>query len=379
MHILIAAEIFPPDIGGPATYSETIGRELVAKNWQVQLICYSDAQQDDSQYPFPVTRIVRSRFTPLHYYRYYKALLRLAKECDVIYAMGPISSGNPAIRVAKKLQKKVVVKVVGDYAWERARNTGVTTLSIDEFQKQKFPGKIGLLQATEKHVCQTADRVIVPSNYLKKIVMGWGVSENKISVVYNSVNLDMFKNAALLPTAKEFCIISVGRLVPWKGFETLIDVVNNLRKKNILVRLDICGSGPQQKNLEEKISHLGLESSVCIMQLSHAEVAQKLMQANAFVLNTGYEGLSHTILEAMAAEVPVITTDIGGNPELVKDNVTGLLVEYNDMDSLEEAIEMIYRDQSFGQHMATMAKNSVIPQFTRHAMIEKTVSVLQSL
>ena len=102
--IVIAAEIFPPDIGGPATYSPKIAQALVEAGHQVSLICYSDkAQKDD--YPFTVIRIIRSKFK-LHYFKYYRQLKKLTADCDVIYAQGPVSSGWPALKVKKKLGRR---------------------------------------------------------------------------------------------------------------------------------------------------------------------------------------------------------------------------------------------------------------------------------
>ena len=77
------------------------------------------------------------------------------------------------------------------------------------------------------------------------------------------------------------------------------------------------------------INKLNLKEKVFITNLDHQALLEELSGAGIFVLNTGYEGLSHTILEAMAAEVPIVTTNIGGNPELIENNQNGILVEYN--------------------------------------------------
>ena len=75
-----------------------------------------------------------------YYYKYFKQLKELATDADLIYAQGPVGSGKPALKVKKQTNKKLVVKVVGDYAWEQARGAGKTELGIDAFQNQKFGG-----------------------------------------------------------------------------------------------------------------------------------------------------------------------------------------------------------------------------------------------
>lgn len=373
MKLIIAAEIFPPDIGGPATYSKKLAGELVKKDWKVKVICYSTNIENDGN-SFPVTRILRGQSTLNRYTQYFWNLFKLAKDCDVIYAQGPISSGLPAIIVGFLLSKKVIVKVVGDYAWEQARNSGSTEIGIDEFQKQNLTGKIGILKRIEKFVCQKAYKVIVPSQYLKKIVLGWGVDEKQIEVVYNSVGVSNYTISS--EAVKKELILSVGRLVSWKGFEVLIEAVKDLFEVNKDFELKILGSGPDKDKLIKKCENLGISRVPCIKSVPHLDVVDYMSQAGMFVLNTSYEGLSHTILEAFAAGVPVITTNIGGNPELIKDGENGLLVEYNNKEQLKEAILKLYNNPDLRQKFITNSKE-VLKKFSFEEMISKTTKVLE--
>lgn len=373
MKIVIAAEIFPPDIGGPATYSKRVVEELVKRGWQANLICYSDKKHQEGDPPY-VHRIKRSKLKIWHYKKYFTELKELAKDSDIIYAQGPVASGWPALRVKRLTGKKLVVKVVGDYAWERARNSGETDIGIDKFQNQRFTGKIGRLRKIERMVCQKADKIIVPSQYLKKIVSGWGVSEDKIEVIYNSFELQFESR----PINKNL-IVSVGRLVPWKGFETLIELMPELLKENKEFKLVISGDGPQREKLINLAENLNLkDKNVVIGSMRHDQVIFYLTQASVFVLNSGYEGLSHTILEAMAAGVPVITTNVGGNPELIKDGENGLLVEYDNKEQLKSAILKLYNNPELRQKFVNNSK-AVLKKFTFNEMMEKTIKVLKSV
>lgn len=374
--LVIAAEIFPPDIGGPATYSNKLAEELANKGWLVKLICYSTKIENDN-YSFPIVRILRGQSTLKRYGQYFWHLLGLAnKDCDLIYTQGPVSSGLPAIIVGFLLSKKVIVKITGDYAWEQARNSGQTEISIGEFQTQNPTGKIGWLKKIEIFTCKQANNVIVPSKYLKGIVKGWGIDENKIKVVYNAFESGNFELTSHKDTNQ---IISIGRLVPWKGFEVLIDVVADLvLKNNFDFKLRIIGEGPEKEKLEKKVKELNLDNTVIISALPHQRVLDQLLLANLFVLNTGYEGLSHTILEAMSAGVPVITTNVCGNPELITDGQNGLLVEYNNKEQLKSAILKLYNNPELRQKFVENSKE-VLKQFTFKEMINHTVTVLESI
>ena len=109
MKIIIAADIYPPDIGGPATYAQFLKTQLPASGIAVELICYSDKAGGD------VVRVVRSGSRLVRYVNYFWQLKKRARQADVIYAMGPVSAGVPACLVARWLRKPLVVNVVGDY------------------------------------------------------------------------------------------------------------------------------------------------------------------------------------------------------------------------------------------------------------------------
>lgn len=371
MKILIAAEIFPPDIGGPATYSLTLASLLAEKKENdVRVICYGQDANFGSPI-FKIIRISRKQNKLKRYFNYFFELKKMARDVDVIYAQGPMASGLPAILANKILKKKVIVKVVGDYAWEQAVNSGATDLLIDDFQKKKFFGRIGLLQTIERYVCRWASQVIVPSEYLKKIVSGWGVAPEKVKVIYNAPPL----NIKLLSNRQDNLIVSVGRLVPWKGFPALIEIMPDLLKINPNFLLRIYGDGPERNNLVNLIKSKGLEKSVSISKVGHEEIMFKIAEAEIFILNTGYEGLSHTILEAMAAGTPVITTKAGGNPEIVQDYYNGLLFDYNDKEQFKSAILKLWQNKELQKKLTDNARES-LNKFDFNKIIDSTITIL---
>lgn len=375
MKIIIAAEIFPPDIGGPATYSSKLADELVERGWDVKLICYSDKKKS-FKYKFKVYRITRSKFKRWHYLKYFIQLFILSLNADIIYAQGPVSSGKPATIIKRFFNKKVAVKVVGDYAWEQARNSGYADKGIDEFQNMKLRGNISTLKETQIETCQEADIIITPSVYLKNLVHGWGIPHNKIEVVYNSFGIREPKIKSG-KSRDENTLISIGRLVPWKGFETLIHIMPDMLRENSQFKLKIIGDGPDKEKLQNIIHKLGLEKQVTIKSLSHEDTMQELLYSGIFILNSGYEGLSHTILEALSFRAPVITTNVGGNPEVIVNNHNGLLVEYNNKEQLKEAILKLYSNNNQLQKKFAENSKEILKKFTFEKMIKNTISILR--
>ena len=375
--IFISAEIFPPEIGGPATYTLNLANELIKKDFKVRILCYGKPDKTNLDKKIKINFVLQKWPTPIKYFLYFIKLLFLSLKFNTIYSMGPVSSGFPAFWVKKITNKRLIIKVVGDYAWEQAIQSEVhgTKKMIGDFQNEKLSGKFKKLQKIERKVCQNADLIITPSEYLKRIVQKWGVEERKIKVIYNSVSkIDINKE-----NKNSNLIISVGRLVSWKGFDLLIEIMPELLKINPDFKLLICGSGPAKQNLQNLISKLKLENNVEIKKLSHQKVLKYLSKSEIFVLNTGYEGLSHAILEAMFVGTPIITTNIGGNPELIKNNESGILIEYNSESSgeqLKNAILKLHNNRELQQEFIQNAKKD-LDKFDFENMINKTIKTLE--
>lgn len=241
----------------------------------------------------------------------------------------------------------VTVRIAGDYAWEYAIQKRQTHLLIDDFQSIQIGGWAGMLRRMQRWVVRRSARVIVPSQYLRSIVQGWGYDAERIMIVPNAVTFSpsdlSHQDARTRIGIPGTLIVSVGRLVPWKGFRMLIKIMPQLLELNQFFRLVIVGDGPERDVLHTMAKNLGLEKKVFIVGAkSHEELPIYLAAADLFVLNTGYEGFSHQIIEAMAAGVPVITTTAGGNREVISQGENGLMVKYNDEFNLREAIRALW-------------------------------------
>lgn len=359
MRILLCAGIFPPDVGGPATYTKILAEELTKRGHQVAVVCYSNSPTGET-YSFPVTRVVRSKNKFSHYYRYYKAVKGQGRGFDVFYAQDPVSSGYPTFLAARMLKKPYVVKVTGDYSWEQARGRGLTELEISDFQKSpNVSFVIKKIRDVQIAVCRQARLVITPSQYLFRLVEGWGVGGEKMRVVHNALPWpEKFDKAALREelgfSKDDFVVFSAGRDVPWKGFSVLKQTVAGLTQKLPGLRLEIKHASP------------------------HGEILKFLTAADVFALNTGYEGFPHIVWEAFALGTPVLTTNVCGNPEIVLDRENGILVEFNNGEQLAAAISELYRDANLRKHLTEKGRETA-RQFSLESMVNQTEALLRPL
>jgi len=142
-------------------------------------------------------------------------------------------------------------------------------------------------------------------------------------------------------------------------------------------KLVIIGSGPEREALELKVKSLKLQDKVILTnQLAHKDTLEYLKAGDVFVLNTGYEGFSHFLLEAMAMEIPIITTNVGGNPELIENGKNGILTEYNNEEELKKKIIELAKNETLKKELTENAKQKVA-EFGAGKMLEETIKILK--
>ena len=379
--ILIVTGIFPPDIGGPASYAETVGQKL-SDDFKVSVVTYSSVRKfsEDKKFNFKITRVWKKLPWFLRHLTYFCKIFFKSKHNDIIFSLSTINGGIAGLMSAKFFKKKFFIRIVGDYAWQSAVLKRKTDLLIDDFQKSKKSGWIRLLFWLQSFICRKADVIIVPSEYISELVRGWGVPKEKVEVVYNGSD---FKPAELSKedSRKKIgiagnIILSYGRLVPWKGFRMLIKIMPKLLEINQFFRLVIVGEGPELKTLQTMVKNMGLEKKVYLIgKQSKEQLAVYLAAADVFVLNTGYEGFSYEILEAMLAGVPVVTTSAGGNREIIQQGENGFMVKHNDEFNLIEAIKTVWQTPELQKRFIENGKETA-KYFSVEKMLDKTIKLL---
>src|SRR3989344_6251709 len=165
MHIVIAAGIFPPDIGGPATYARLLADYLATKGHTVTVVTYGVRQSSDEAKQYRLIRIPRS-FIVIRYLHYLFALYSVTTNADLIYAQGPVAGGLPAYVISRIRHTPYVVKITGDYAWEQAAARFNYTSSVDVFQTEtKLHPWVRFLKKVQQTVTAGGRARFFPRNY----------------------------------------------------------------------------------------------------------------------------------------------------------------------------------------------------------------------
>ncbi len=362
MKLVIATPLYPPEIGGPATYSKILENGLLSYGIEVSIVKFCDVRH--------LPKLVR-------HFVYFFRVLRALRKADAVLALDPVSTGLPASMATLILRKPFFVKIVGDYAWEQGRQRFGIIASLDDFVKEKHvPFLVWFLRKVQKGVAMRSRAVIVPSEYLKGIVMTWGVSEKNIHVIYNAVPNEA---VGIVPTTVTALagplVVSVGRLVPWKNMEGIVEAVASLRLQDTSVSLVIIGNGPEGVRLSAHAKKTLGTGYVFTGELSHADTLAVMKHAQVFVLNSSYEGFSHTLIEALSLGVFSIATKVGGNSEIIKNGENGILTKVGDTSNLSEAIGKSISDDTLHSRICSKAKDSV-SRFSVDAMLSTTADLL---
>jgi glycosyltransferase involved in cell wall biosynthesis len=361
MKVLLVTGPFPPAIGGPATYVVRLREALAARGHEVTIVTTSHGPAEPR-----VTRIAGNGIA--RHVRTVARIAALARDADVILA-NSLHIHSVAANFAAR--KPLVLKVVGDYAWERAVARQWTNDTFDSFQTRRQRTPARLLRLIRNGVTRRAKHCVVPSEYLAKIVSAWGVDRDRITVIRNAIPA-MPANGGSAASSSRVRIITVGRLVPWKHVDGIIRAVTAVPGTD----LTVVGDGPERAALEDLTADLALGSRVRFTGAVDAEGVQALLQASdIFVLHSTYEGLPHVLLEAMHGGLAVVARPAGGVIEVVHNNVNGLLVE--DDTELQAALTRLAGDPGLRRNLGAAARAHVAAEFDAERMFDETIRLLQ--
>lgn len=354
--ILLVTNIFPPQIGGPASFIDRIAHVLARRGHRVTVVCSSDRPTDESDRdrPFRVRRVCLANR------ELYEIKVRWILFWEMFRHRIVLVNGleSYAAQVAGILKRGYVLKVVGDSAWETARNRGTTLVDIDEFQTnaEEQAAHMAAIERRNRSL-RFARRIFTPSDYLRRMVIGWGFPPERVVTIRNGVEVDEGARPRRMPTTSRLHVVFVGRLTNWKGVETLLLALTGFNG----VTATIVGDGPEYPHLLELSKQLGVADRARFVGRKAADEVKKLLsEADALVLVSLYEGMSQTLLEAAAFGCPSIASDIGGNRELIVSGVNGILVPPQNVQALRQALERLLCDPALRLRLGEQARKMAL-------------------
>ncbi len=327
----------------------------------------------DLHYPRYVYAVPKKYFYPITgiSYAYFVsgyAIKNIKPKPDLIHAHFSYPDGFGMIGLAKKWKVPLVISALG---------------TIE--RKVAYEGSYTSRQIIEAMNC--ADKVLSVSEDLKLHIVNLGISEDKVSVVPNGVDTEKFKPAGKeyargllnLPQNKKM-VLFVGALRKIKGVDYLIEAAKNVVDANTELYMVGRDDG-LKKSLEKRAQELKIADCIkFIGPVNHEDIPLWISASDILVLPSLSEGRPNVVLEALACEVPVVATNVGGIPELMVNGETGYLVPAKNPVELSEKVNKLLEDGDLRVRMGKLGRKSIIQRgLTWEAHAEKTVDIYSKL
>lgn len=364
-----------PSYGGSGVVGAELGLELAKRGHEIHFISYAPPMRLDEgrarerihfhpvdmlsyplfEYP-PYTDALASKLF----------LVAAAEQLDLIhvhYAIPHSVSAYLAREMLKHIRRLPVVTTL--------HGTDITLVGRDP----------SFLPITRFGIEQS-DAVTAISNYLREATLKTFCPDCEIEVIYNFIDSDYYRRApseavrrSLAPHGERI-IVHVSTFRPIKRITDCIEVVARIKQlesgsgSQFGVKLVMCGDGPERADAEALAVRLGVSDSVeFVGKQPQSQVREYLSVADLLLLPSQSESFGLTALEAMACEVPVIATRVGGIPELIEDGGCGYLFEIGDVDGMAQAALRILGDESERERLGSRGREIAVSRFATEKII----------
>ncbi len=360
-------------VGGTERQFVYLAKGLNKSRFDVRIGCLSkkgEFLKDIEKMNLPVSEYpIRSLYSPGMLHRQWSLARDLRRQdIHLVHAYGfyPNVFSVPAARFA------------GCITIASVRDTGV------------FTSQVRLKTLSQRTACRLADRVVANSSAVRDWLVSLGIDDNHIDIIPNGIDLNGRRTRAEdFPIRRELgidpkvpVVAVVSRLNPGKGVEYFLKAAVMVRQQLPEVRFLVVGGSYYDPAYKPSLEALAKELNVADTVLFTGErndIQQLLREVNLSVLPSLSEGMSNTLLESMAAGLPVIATDVGGNPEIVQDGKTGLLVPARDASALSDAMVRVLKSPEMRQGFGQAGYERVGRHFSLSATVRKTEDLYSML
>jgi glycosyltransferase involved in cell wall biosynthesis len=363
--ILVVTGIYPPDIGGPATYIPQLCAQLHKSGHKVKLVSLTDSLDVERIYePWDRTFVSRGLWKPIRILKTILVLFKNSLSSDVIFANGLFE--EVAIVSIFHKKKRIVAKIVGDPVWERYKNRTDHRVEIEAFNQSVLQRPYSVQRKLLKWSLNQFSEITCPSEQLKELISKWGVTK-RITVIKNGIECH-----EIVRLEPEYDLVTVSRLVKWKNLDRLI-----LALANRNYSMAICGEGPERSNLEK----LALEKRVKVDflgQVTGVSLNRVINKSKVFALLSTYEGLSFALLEAMMSGKRILTSNARGNTDVIRNNENGIVVDPMNLDEISNALDVLIKNETAGEKVSRAAHQNAVEFYCAERQINKMIEFLDT-
>ena len=335
MRILITTGIYPPESGGPATYVQNLAKVLVKQGHQAMVITYSDKSHytGDSALDYKLIRVKRTNKV-LNYINFFKVVNKSIKNFDIIYCFDHFSAGIPSVLVSKLSKKKIVIRVGGDFIWERYLRITKKGITLKDYYNQNLYKKDWLRFLIIKLVFKFTDLIIFTTKFQKEIFQEpYKLVEANIKYIHNPFSSS--QKIYSRERNKEI-LWSSGRMIEKNNIRRLIKVFSSIKQNEF--KLVLIGGGEIKKELEELVQNKDFKNIFFKKRFPREKVLDEMQKSYAMVFPSYTDISPNTLLECISTGTPFIVTIEQGF-----DWLKGKVLEFNPLsnEEMKESLEKI--------------------------------------
>lgn len=363
MKILLISGIYPPDIGGPATYLPEFAEYLSDLGISVTTLTLKPEKLNK-----PKSRKWREVFIQrrsskiLRFLTTVLCILFHGRKANYIFCNGLFIETSFANSL---LRKKATVKIVGDPVWERFINRSKSKISLEKFNGSNLRLNHWIQRKVYNWAFSRFTHITTPGQDLTTIIKNWD-KRFKISVISNGTRC-----IDLPEVVRDIDVLTVSRLVKWKNIDQLIKACAGLNLKLVIV-----GDGPENLKLRQLALGLGLEVTFT-GEVAHSEVNNYMSRSKIFALLSDYEGLSIALIESMMASCRVLVSDIEANRSVIEYGKCGKVVNQKNVESVRNAIQSLSLDIPTNFELSTNARKTAINEYCWDRQFSKMLELIQ--
>lgn len=376
MKVLLVSGVYPPYIGGPSAQTHQLAQGLIRRGIDVRVATFGDSRGQSLIDGVPVTFLNGSlrhnwREKLTKNWQVYQELCQIIKEFEPNVVHQQTAVANLALYTglaSRRYQVRSLIKYSSDLRWERAQQQKIDH-ELSE-ANTLIPILLRLrLTSLQRFLFTLFDCIWVTTPpFQTHLQQYFKVSVEKILLLPNFIDLHAFETVAqdrekilssthLNPT-RTFEVLVISRLQPWKGVDTCIRALAELRDLPIKLRIVGQGSSDYEAYLKTLVQTLQLTQQVdFIGQVSPTMIHQQYLKADVFVLASSYEPFGIVLVEAMAAGVPIVASDVGGIPSVV--NEAAVLVPPKKVQTLAHSIRQLFVDKEKSASLIAKGKQRV--------------------
>ncbi|MFX0167832.1 MAG: N-acetyl-alpha-D-glucosaminyl L-malate synthase BshA [Candidatus Hodarchaeota archaeon] len=357
-----------PGVGGSGLLATRLGVELAKRNHEVRFITY--------EVPFELQEGIHENVKvdlvdvldyPL--FRYPPYTVALASRMAQIAQKHQLDLLHTHYAIPHALSAYVAHQMTGIPYIVTLHGSDVHTLGADPAYQPatRFAVEAGnAVTCVTKHICQTAEQTL-------------GI-RCKIEPITNFTDPDLFKpNACEFPVVNgKRQLIHVSNFRPVKRVSDLVTAFAQIADEVPDVELLLLGDGPERPGVDRLIRKFELNNRIRCPGFKR-DVYQYLRCASAFALSSELEGAPLSLLEAMSCGLPVVATEVGGIPEIVKDGENGLLVPFGDIDALAEKMYVLLTDRILASQLGAQARKTILENHTAEKVVPQYEAIYEGV